>query len=144
MAYTNLGTFLTRVTIKAIEKLEDASADECMRIAANVNSWAAAGTITDDQVAQLAEALPGDFIEQPAQQPAEYDFSNCMTAAEVKRSLSYRPTLDEYRQACDWLGLDWDESMTRAALAALIDEAAGAGEASDEASNDEETEAEDE
>ena len=54
---------------------------------------------------------------------SQYDFTG-MSAAEVVRSLSYRPTLDELRQACDWLQLEWDETMTRAQLRALIDAAA--------------------
>lgn len=60
----------------------------------------------------------------PGEQQA-YNFTG-MTAQEVVRSLSYRPKLDELRQACDWLGLEWDEKMTRAQLRALIDEAAAA------------------
>ena len=54
-----------------------------------------------------------------------YNFTG-MTADEVVRSLSYRPKLDELRQACDWLQLPRDEKMTRAQLRALIDEAAAA------------------
>ena len=55
-----------------------------------------------------------------------YDFTG-MDAAEVVRSLSYRPTLDELRQACDWLQIEWNETMTRSQLRALIDAAASAG-----------------
>lgn len=58
MAYKNLGTFLTKVTLKAISKLDDADIDECMRIAENVVAWANAGVITDEQLEALLEALP--------------------------------------------------------------------------------------
>ena len=60
MAYKNLGTFLTKVTLKAIAKLDEADVDECMRIAENVMAWYNAGTITDAQLAILIEALPVD------------------------------------------------------------------------------------
>ena len=59
--------------------------------------------------------------------PKTYDFSG-MTPQEVWRSLSYRPTKDEYQQACDWLGIAYDASMTNAQLRALLAEAAGVDE----------------
>ena len=63
-----------------------------------------------------------DIVGEPYVGASHVDFTG-MTAAEVARSLSYRPTLDELRQACDWLGLAYYESMTRAQLRALIDAA---------------------
>lgn len=72
--------------------------------------------------AEAYESITGEPYAEPVR---VYDFTG-MTAQEVVRSLSYRPTLDEYRQACDWLKLPWDEAMTRAELRALIDEAAAA------------------
>ena len=65
----------------------------------------------------VGEPYPGEKVT--------YNFSG-MSAADVVRSLSYRPKLDELRQACGWLGIPWDESMTRAQLRSLIDEKAGA------------------
>ena len=47
-----------------------------------------------------------------------------MTVAEVQRSLNKRATLDELRQACDWLNIPWDDKMTRAQLRSLIEAAA--------------------
>lgn len=61
MAYKNLGTFLVKVTLKAISKLDEADVDECMRIAENVLAWANAGTITSEQVDILLAALPVGF-----------------------------------------------------------------------------------
>jgi hypothetical protein len=56
-----------------------------------------------------------------------YNFAG-MTAAEVWRSLSYRPTKDEYQQACDWLGIQYSPNATNAELRALLAEAAGVEE----------------
>lgn len=58
MAYKNLGTFLTKVTLKAISKLDESSSDECMRIATNVYTWASSEVITEKQVDELISALP--------------------------------------------------------------------------------------
>ncbi len=58
MAYRGLGDFLTKVTLKAISKLDEADVAECMRIAENVNAWYNAGTINDYQLETLIEALP--------------------------------------------------------------------------------------
>lgn len=71
MAYKNLGTFLVKVTLKAIAKLDEADVDECMRIAENVLAWANAGTITSEQVDILLAALPVDieFEEEPEEEP---------------------------------------------------------------------------
>ena len=71
MAYKNLGTFLVKVTLKAISKLDEADVDECMRIAENVLAWANAGTITSEQVDILLAALPVDieFEEEPEEEP---------------------------------------------------------------------------
>lgn len=67
MAYKNLGAFLTKVTLKAISKLDQADVDECMRIAENVNAWANAGTITSEQLDLLLAALPmqPNLINEP-------------------------------------------------------------------------------
>ena len=67
MAYRGIGDFLTRVTLKAISKLDEADVTECMRIAENVNAWYSAGTINDDQLAQLLAALPVE-VEPPAEE----------------------------------------------------------------------------
>ena len=56
--------------------------------------------------------------------PKSYDFTG-MDAAEVWRSLSYRPTKDEYQQACDWLGIEYASNATNAELRALLASAAG-------------------
>jgi ribosomal protein L12E/L44/L45/RPP1/RPP2 len=68
MAYKNLGTFLTKVTLKAIAKLDDADVDECMRIAENVMAWASAGTITSEQLDELLAALPVEIDEPESEQ----------------------------------------------------------------------------
>ena len=60
MAYKNIGTFLVKVTLKAIAKLDEADVDECMRIAENVAAWYNAGTINDAQLQILLDALPID------------------------------------------------------------------------------------
>lgn len=83
MAYKNLGTFLTKVTLKAIEKLDEADVDECMRIAENVLAWANAGTITSEQLDILLAALP---IELESEEEGEVDESpdlSTMTKAEL-------------------------------------------------------------
>lgn len=141
MAYKNLGTFLTKVTLKAIAKLDEADVDECMRIAENVVAWANAGTITSEQLDMLLAALPVDVsLEEPdasegaaGASEAEritYDFTG-MTATEVWRSLSYRPTKDELQQACDWLKLEYAEGATNAELTALLQAAYEAEQASE-------------
>lgn len=53
---------------------------------------------------------------------------NGMAAAEVWRSLSYRPTKDEYRQACDWLGIEYSPTATNAELRAFLAAACGVEE----------------
>ena len=58
MAYRGIGDFLTRVTLRAIAKLDEADVTECMRIAENVLAWYNAGTITDAQLELLLAALP--------------------------------------------------------------------------------------
>lgn len=142
MAYKNLGTFLTKVTLKAIAKLDEADVDECMRIAENVMAWANAGTITSEQLDMLLAALPVDVsLEEPdasegaappavVYEPVTYDFTG-MTATEVWRSLSYRPTKDELQQACDWLKLEYAEGATNAELTALLQAAYEAEQASE-------------
>ena len=71
MAYKNLGTFLVKVTLKAIAKLDEADVDECMRIAENVFAWANAGTITAAQLDVLLDALPIEleFDEEEPEEP---------------------------------------------------------------------------
>ena len=69
MAYRGLGTFLTKVTLKAISKLDEADVDECMRIAENVFAWANDGTITEAQLELLLAALPVE-VEMPVEEPA--------------------------------------------------------------------------
>ena len=81
------------------------------------------GLLTD---AQVAEIVGADLVDEGSPEPAgSFDFSG-MTAAEVVRSLSYRPTKDELQQACDWLGIAYDGTETNAELRALIDAAAEA------------------
>ena len=65
----------------------------------------------------VGEPYPGEQVA--------YNFAG-MSADDVVRSLSYRPKLDELRQACDWLEIPWDEKMTRAQLRNLIDQKAAA------------------
>lgn len=84
----------------------------------NLKSLVDKGKLTAAEFFQVTGEEYGETVKA-------YDFTG-MSAADVKRSLSYRPTLDELRQACDWLKLDWDTSMTRAQLIALIDAAAEA------------------
>ena len=76
--YRNLGTFLTKVTLKAISKLDGASAEECMRIANNVNAWAESGTITESQLDELVAALPVE-----AESVEEMPDLDTMTKAEL-------------------------------------------------------------
>ena len=71
MAYKNLGTFLVKVTLKAISKLDEADVDECMRIAENVLAWANAGTITSEQVDILLAALPVGFDLEEEEEPEQ-------------------------------------------------------------------------
>ena len=71
MAYKNLGTFLVKVTLKAISKLDEADVDECMRIAENVLAWANAGTITSEQVDILLAALPVGFDLEEDEEPEQ-------------------------------------------------------------------------
>lgn len=73
MAYKNLGAFLTKVTLKAISKLDQADVDECMRIAENVTAWANAGTITSEQLDLLLAALPVSFEEEAEEEPVELE-----------------------------------------------------------------------
>ena len=61
-----------------------------------------------------------DDQEGQESQTVVYDFSG-MSAAEVLRSLSYRPTKDELHQACDWLGISYTPTMTNAELKSLIE-----------------------
>lgn len=63
MAYRGIGEFVTRVTLRAIAKLDAADVDECMRIAENVNAWYNAGTINDEQLERLLNALPVEVSE---------------------------------------------------------------------------------
>ena len=63
-------------------------------------------------------------MEQDAMENAFYG----MEPAEVWRSLSYRPTKDEYQQACDWLGVEYSEEATNAELRALLAAACGVEE----------------
>lgn len=71
MAYKNLGAFLTKVTLKAIAKLDEADVDECMRIAENVMAWANAGTITSEQLDELLAALPVEAVAEEAEPEQE-------------------------------------------------------------------------
>lgn len=71
MAYKNLGTFLVKVTLKAISKLDEADVDECMRIAENVLAWANAGTITSEQVDILLAALPVGIDLEEDEEPEQ-------------------------------------------------------------------------
>lgn len=69
MAYRGIGDFLTRVTLRAIARLDEADVDECMRIAENVNAWYNAGTINDEQLERLLNALPVDVSEGETPEP---------------------------------------------------------------------------
>lgn len=75
-----------------------------------------------------------DIVGDPYPGPkVTYSFTG-LSAADVLRSLNKRANLDELRQACEWLGIEWDVSpkLTRAQLRELI-EAAAAGEHAQEA-----------
>ena len=104
MAYKNLGAFLTKVTLKAISKLDQADVDECMRIAENVTAWANAGTITSEQLDLLLAALPVSFEEEAEEEP---DLEG-MTKAE----------LIEYAES---IGVEVRESWTKAEIIAAIE-----------------------
>ena len=108
MAYTNLGAFLTQVTLTAIGKLENASVDECMRIATNVESWATAGSITEEQVDMLAAALPR----------------------------SPKLTKSWLQQALAQTGIQDDDAETKAEPQARIEEAAASKPEGDAAASD--------
>lgn len=69
MAYRGIGEFVTRVTLRAIAKLDAADVDECMRIAENVNAWYNAGTINDEQLERLLNALPVEVSEGETPEP---------------------------------------------------------------------------
>lgn len=69
MAYKGIGEFVTRVTLRAIAKLDAADVDECMRIAENVNAWYSAGTINDEQLERLLNALPVEVSEDENSEP---------------------------------------------------------------------------
>ena len=74
-----------------------------------------------DEVPKAWREAVREIIE--AMQPT-YNFTG-MTPQEVWRSLSYRPTKDEYQQACEWLGIQYSPTATNAELRALLAEAAG-------------------
>lgn len=63
--------------------------------------------------------------DEPEAETKTYDFTG-MDAPEVLRSLSYRPTKDELQQACDWLQISYEPTLTNAELKSLIEEAASA------------------
>jgi len=67
--YKGIGEFVTRVTLRAISKLDAADVDECMRIAENVNAWYSAGTINDEQLERLLNALPVEVSEAENSEP---------------------------------------------------------------------------
>lgn len=95
-----------------------------------VNLIKAGRRTLDDVPEQLREAVRAALEElEAAEEKPEFDFTG-MSAAEVWRSLSYRPTKDELQQACDWLGIEYEPNATNSALKALLREAyeAEAGE----------------
>lgn len=112
MAYKNLGAFLTKVTLKAISKLDQADVDECMRIAENVVAWANAGTITSEQLDELLAALPVDMaVEEPEAEPdvePETPDYSAMTKAELLEEAANR-------------GVEAYESWTKAEIIAALE-----------------------
>lgn len=70
--------------------------------------------------AELLDMAHEIFDDEETTAQIVFDFTG-MSAQEVVRSLSYRPALDELRQACDWLRIPWDNTMTRKQLRELID-----------------------
>jgi len=82
------------------------------------------GRITAEEMAEILDEDGEESEDDDPEPQRTYDFTG-MSAAEVVRSLSYRPTKDELQQACDWLGLAYTAQMTNAQLKALIYEAAG-------------------
>jgi len=112
MAYKNLGAFLTKVTLKAISKLDQADVDECMRIAENVTAWANAGTITSEQLDLLLAALPVDFEEEAEPTPE----------AEQTETPDYQSmTKAELLALADERGIEAYDSWTKAEIIAALE-----------------------
>lgn len=62
-ASLSLGKFLTKITVKAISKIEDADVNELMRIAENVTAWASSNIIDSNQLDRIANALPSGIVD---------------------------------------------------------------------------------
>lgn len=97
------------------------------RFVASQNEMFAYRTELEAELEAREQEGPEDADEEGDRegQAVVYDFTG-MSAAEVLRSLSYRPTKDELHQACDWLQILYTPTMTNAELKALIEASAGA------------------
>lgn len=89
--YTNLGAFLTKITVKAVAKIDEGSADSIMRIAENVTAWATANIITSEQVDEIAAALP----ETEPNVPSELDSEPVNSEEEPENEPEISPGGDE-------------------------------------------------
>ena len=76
----------------------------------NLMALADNGKLSDEAIRRIT----GTEFEGPGQQSNVFAG---MTVAEVQRSLNKRATLDELRQACDWLNIPWDEKPVRSGWA---------------------------
>ncbi|MBQ9002180.1 MAG: hypothetical protein IJ087_10035 [Eggerthellaceae bacterium] len=85
MAYKNLGTFLTKVTLKAIEKLDEADVDEHMRIAENVTAWVAAKKVAPNHAQMIFDAI---HWTGPIPEPEPEHTSEGLTLQDVSDGLA--------------------------------------------------------
>ena len=96
-----------------------------------IKKWFDAGSWNETMVrnavvkGKITQAECDDILEGAEQTQSAISFAG-LTVADVLRSLNKKATLDELRQACDWLNIPWDRTMTRAQLRALIEAAAEA------------------
>jgi len=73
MAYDGLSAFLTRATLRAISKLDEADVDEHMRIAENVSAWVKAKMMAPNHAQMIFDALhwTGPIPEPEPEQTVE-------------------------------------------------------------------------
>ena len=97
-----------------------------------LNSAENVAAIANEPASEPTGETTDEPSEEQAEEPVdETDYAskfNGLSPAEVWASLSYRPTKREYQQACDWLGVTYDETATNAQLRALLAEACGVTE----------------
>jgi len=85
MAYEGLSAFLTRVTLKAISKLDEADVDEHMRIAENVKAWVSAKTMEVNHAEMIFAAM--DWPE-PIPEPEPEQTDEGLTLQDVSDGLA--------------------------------------------------------